>query len=177
MISPVDDARSPAQDGFAPSAGPQTSSERPATSHAKDAERDEPHPLEPLLQQIGLVRESALHYFEAQKDATTTAARRLALKSALGIAAALVGGTALIACTVMVMDALAELVSLAAGNRRWAGNLVVGGGILIITAAVAALFVARWQRTSRAHTIQKYESSHNAQRQEFGTNISRRAAR
>jgi hypothetical protein len=171
MISPADDTRTREQNGNAGSAPPY--GRTPASNETSGT----PHPLDPLLQQIAMVRAFALHYVEAQKDAIKSSARRLAIKTMLGVAGAIVGVTALVACTVMVFDALAELVSLAAGGHQWVGNLVVGGGVLIVTGMVAALYLARWMRTTRDSTIHKYESRHDVQRKEFGADVTSRAAR
>jgi hypothetical protein len=130
-----------------------------------------------LFQQVAVIREFALHYVDAQKDSVKATTRRLAIKTILGAAAAIIGVTGLITCTIMVTDALADLVSLAAGNRQWVGQLVVGGGILLVFAMVAAVYVARWTSKARAQTIRKYESRHNAQREQLGTDITRHAGR
>src|SRR5687767_6098451 len=90
-----------------------------------------PHPLEPIFAQLTMLREFALHYVEAQKDAITSAVRRAVLKAVLGLLAALVGATLLVTSTVMAAMGLAELISIAAGGRGWVGNLAIGGGVLL----------------------------------------------
>jgi hypothetical protein len=129
-----------------------------------------------LLKQIAASRDFAIHYVEAQKDSVTATVRGLILKAILGVLGAIVGVTALAVCTVMVFDALADLVTLAANGRQWVGQLVVGGGLLLATGVGAAVYVWRSMRTAREKTIRKYESRHHAQREKYGTDVSRRVA-
>jgi len=136
----------------------------------------EPHPLEPLMKQVAMLREFALHYIEAQKDATKATLRRLVIKAIVGVIAAIVGGTILIASAVMIADGLAELVSLAAGGRPWVGKLAVGGGVLLALALAGWFFIWRLMRVERERIIRKYESLHHAQRAKFGADVTQRAA-
>jgi hypothetical protein len=134
------------------------------------------HPLEPLLKQAAMLREFGLHYVEARKDSAKAAVRRLLIKAAVGVIAAIVGGTILIASSVMVADGLSELVSLAAGGRPWVGKLVVGVGVLVILSLVSWFYISRLLRAERERIIRKYESLHHAQREKFGSDVTQRAA-
>jgi hypothetical protein len=134
------------------------------------------HPLEPLLQQVATVRAFALHYVAAQSDAAKAAVRRTLLKAAAGLIAAIVAVTFLIVCTILLARGLAELISIAAGNRAWVGNLALGGGTLLIVAIAVGVYVVRQQRAARDQTIRKYESRHYAQRAKFGADVTQRAA-
>jgi hypothetical protein len=98
------------------------------------------------------------------------------LKSLVGLAAAVVGLTFVVAGTIMLAQGLAELISIAAGNRPWAGNLAVGGGVLLMLALFAWIYIKRQLRTAREQTIRKYESRHHAQREKFGADVAQRAA-
>jgi hypothetical protein len=134
------------------------------------------HPLEPLFEQIAVVRAFALHYVEAQTDAARAAIRRTIFKAAAGLGAAIGALTFVIACTIMLAEGLAELISIAAGGRPWVGNLTVGGGVLLILTASVGIYVARQLRRAREQTIRKYESRHYAQRAQFGADVTQRAA-
>ena len=135
-----------------------------------------PHPLEPLLKQIAILREFTLHYIEAQKDQAKATVRRLVINVAMGIVAAIIGATLLIVSTILVADGLAELISVALGGRPWAGKLILGGGLLVLFGLVAAIIIARLRRAERRRIIRKYESRHHAQRAKFGSDVTQRAA-
>ena len=148
-----------------------------STQAAPDAEPDAskaPNPLEPLLEQIAVVRAYAQHYFEAQTDAARAAIRRTMLKTAAGLGAAIVAVTFVIACTIMLADGLAELIGIAAGGRPWVGNVALGGGVLLIIAVSAGVYITRKLRSAREHTIRKYENRHDAQRAKFGVDVTQR---
>jgi hypothetical protein len=134
----------------------------------------EPHPLEPLLEQVAMARDFALHYVEAQRDAITSAVRRALLKAVLGLLAGLVGATLLITATVLLAIGLADLISIAADGRDWVGHLAIGGGILIIVGAAAAIYVNRALSSARKRTIEKYELRHTAQRAKYGEDVTQR---
>jgi hypothetical protein len=160
--------------GAAPKASSQRArAERPSPEQNMSAD---PHPLEPLLNQLAMLREFALHYVEAQKDATKSAVRRLIIQAIICVIAALVGGTIVIASAVMVADGLAELVSWAAGGPAWIGKLVVGSGMLLALGLASWLFISRTMRTQRERIIRKYESLHHAQRSKFSADVAQRAA-
>ena len=152
---------------------------RSRSQATRDAEADAskaPNPLEPLLEQIALVRAYAQHYFEAQSDAARAAIRRTMLKAAAGLVAAIVAVTFVIACTIMLAEGLAELIGVAAGGRPWVGNVALGGGVLLILAVSAGIYIARKLRAAREHTIRKYENRHDAQRAKFGVDVTQRKA-
>jgi hypothetical protein len=136
----------------------------------------DPHPLEPLLAQLAMLREFALHYVEAQKDAISSAARRALLKAVLGVFAAIVGATLLITSTVLVALGLAQLISIAADGRAWVGNLAIGGGVLLIVGAATAFYVSRALSAARKRMIEKYELRHTAQRAKYGADVPQKAA-
>jgi hypothetical protein len=143
---------------------------------ASDSSAPAGHPLDPLLEQLAAVRESAVQYLESQKDLTAATIRRMIAKAIIGTVAAVVGVTMLVAVTVMLLSGLSAGVSIAAGGQPWVGNLVVGGGLLVATAIGMGLYISKWMRSARERTIRKYESRHDAQRQANGTGVDQRTA-
>jgi hypothetical protein len=127
------------------------------------------------LEQAAMLRDFALHYVEAQKDAIASAVWRAVLKAVLAALAGLVGATLLITATVMLALGLAELISLAADGQDWVGNLAIGGGVLLVVGAAAAIYVARALSAARKRTIQKYEHRHTAQRAKHGADVRQKA--
>jgi hypothetical protein len=150
------------------------------STHRSSAPEQDPskptNPLEPLLEQIAVVREFALHYVEAQTDAAKAAVRRTLLKAAAALIGAIVAVTFVIVCTIMLAEGLAELISIAAGDRAWVGNLALGGGVLLMLAVAIIIFIARQLRAAREQTIRKYENRHLAQRAKFGADVTQQAA-
>jgi hypothetical protein len=157
------------------SPGARSPSEQSATTRGQQTSTAT-HPVEPLLEQIAIVREFALHYVEAQKDLLRSAIRRAVLKILVATVAAVVGITFVVACTIMLAEGLAELISIAAGDRAWVGNLAVGGGVLLMLAVIVISYVTRQLRAAREQTIRKYESRHHAQRAKFGADVRQREA-
>jgi hypothetical protein len=172
MIATPQDANGRSRSGFAERAVDAAV----AAQASPDHEPKTPHPLDPLLEQVAEVRTFALHYVEAQTDTVRAAARRTLIKAAAGLGAAIVALTFVIACTLMLAEGLAELISLAAGGRPWVGNLALGGGVLVILGVAAAICIRRQLRASREQTIRKYENRHYAQRAKFGADVTQRAA-
>jgi hypothetical protein len=177
MIAPPNDCNGPAHAATTERVRRAATSQSSAADSTTGRQKPEsPHPLDPLLNQGAMLREFALHYVEAQKDAATAALRRLVIKAVVGLVALMIGGTILIASAVTMLDGLAELVSMAAGGRPWAGKLAVGGGILLMLLMFGTLFVARHARARRDRIVRKYESLHHAQRAKFGADVAQRAA-
>lgn len=114
---------------------------------AQDAPRETgppgPDPLELIRKQLAELRAYFISYFEAQKDATKAGFRRFVWQAALGSCAAIVAGTLVIACTVMLTDGLADVVSLAVGGRTWVGKVVVGGGGLLVLSLLIFFYISR----------------------------------
>src|SRR5438477_11672458 len=74
-------------------------------------------------------------YFSARLDLARLKVRRIIIYAALGIVG-LIGLTALITTVVVMMcSGLAGWIGAGLGGRVWAGNLIVGGGLIVIFAA------------------------------------------
>jgi hypothetical protein len=174
MIDTPQDANGRTRQGDSDGETSTAHSNAQASSDAEPNASKAPNPLEPLLEQIAAVRAYAQHYFEAQTDAARAAVRRTILKAAAGLGAAIVAVTFVIACTIMLAEGLAQLIGIVAGDRPWVGNIVLGGGVLLILAISVGFYVAQKLRTARELTIRKYENRHYAQRAKFGADVTQR---
>lgn len=124
------------------------------------------------LEELG---EYARLYVAAKKDAMTSSLRRAALWAAAGLVAASIAVTSVITATVLAMLGLAQLIATGLGDRVWAGNLILGGGLLFTLGLGIFLAVYLLQSKFRKQTVQRYESRHQAQRARFGRDVRQRS--
>ncbi len=121
--------------------------------------------------QLEELDEYAKLYASAKRDALALLVRRAAFWSAAALVAASVAVTAVVTATVLAMLGLTQLLSEVLGNRAWAGNLILGGGLLLtLSLGLATMFVLL-QSKFRKQTVQKYERRHQAQRARFGHDV------
>lgn len=120
-----------------------------------------PHPLEPLLRHWNQLLEEIGRYLALRLDDLKRQFRTLALYAVLGLAAGAVGLTCLVVAVVLLLQGCADGLAIFFGDRAWAGELVVGAGVLL--AAAVAMFVGSKSiiRQSRQRTIDKYEHRRN----------------
>jgi hypothetical protein len=112
--------------------------------------------------------EFARHYLAAQTDLLKLRLLNLAILAGLGVIG-LFGAIALIVTLiVMVCSGLAELIAAALDHRMWAGNLIVGGGLLVVLGLGAWLGLRMIRQKHLTQTRAKYELRHKQQRDEFG---------
>lgn len=91
----------------------------------------------------------------------------------LGVA---IAAALLVTCVVLALLGLADVVAVALGDRLWAGNLIVGLGILMIGGGALWLGLAAFERRFRKRTLDHYARRREQQRARWGRDVSDWAA-
>ena len=139
--------------------------------------RADANPFQRLIEDVKALVAYLLHYLTARADLVALRARRIALWTALGLAVFASGLTALVVAVALVLRGTAGAMAALLGGRSWAGELIVGAGVLILMAIVAGAGASAWIGISAAKTREKYERRRQSQRSAFGEDVSQRAAR
>jgi hypothetical protein len=138
----------------------------------------EPSPAEALRrlqQQIGELQAYFTHFVSAKVDGFMLSARQIAVWTALGI----VGLTALVGfvvtAIVLLLGGVATGLGLLFGGHVWLGQVVVGGGLLILLALSIVIGLRILQNKSRQQKVQQYDERQLQQRAAFGHSVADRA--
>jgi hypothetical protein len=124
--------------------------------------------LHEALEGVKEVTAYAAQYAAAKVDRWKLTARSLVIYAILGVVALLVGLVVVIVATSLLVMGLAQAIAAVLGGRMWAGNLIVGGGILLLLGAGTWLGLKMYNRSSRRKTVERYEQRLKHQRQSFG---------
>jgi hypothetical protein len=107
-------------------------------------------------------------YLAVRIDAIGSSLRRAVVGLALAACGLLVIAALLVTSVVVFVLGIAEIIGRALGDRFWAGNLITGFGLLLISGLIAFATLSALARSSRERTIRKYEQRHQQQRARFG---------
>jgi len=110
------------------------------------------------------------HYLAARSDTIKARIRLALVRAALGLIAAAVGATALVVAVVLVALGVAHGLAVFLGSL-WAGELLAGGGFLILMAGGAWAGVRFLQARSRKRTWRKYERRREEERRAAGRDV------
>jgi len=138
----------------------------------------EPSPeeaLRRLLQQFEELRAYATHFVSAKVDGFMLSARQLLVWAVLGIVGliALVG--VVVTSIVLFLGGAAGGLGRLFGGRLWLGQLVVGGGLLLLLTLGILIGVRTWQRRTLQQKVQQYDERQRQQRVAFGHSVADRA--
>lgn len=156
--------------------GERQSPDHERTSNAgHDRGSEGPELLEPLRRYLAELQDYLSYYLAARTDAVKLQVRTLLIYAALGVVGGLVGVAALIAAVVLALSGTANGLAELLGGRLWAGQLITGATVLVITAA--AIFFAMRSITggSRKKTVKKYENWRGNQQAQFGHDVLQRS--
>ena len=132
------------------------------------------HPIEPL-HEVGRdlldLRLLLFHLLAAKVDRIKLRVTRLAFFWGLGAAGFLVLAALLVLGLAHLLSGLAGVLGVAFGGRPWLGDLLAGGGsILLILAGIAAA----WRLGKRRHlqaTVEKYLRRRKERREALGSHV------
>lgn len=148
-----------------------------AAGHGHDGDGHTESPSEALRQavsQFGELREYASYFVAARLDAIKLSIRSVGLYAALGVFGVFAAGGLVVTAVVLLCTGLAGAVG-AAFQARWLGDLIIGGGLLLVVALglylMRMLVMRGWQRAS----VRKYEARKHDQQARFGHDIHERA--
>jgi uncharacterized membrane protein YgaE (UPF0421/DUF939 family) len=102
--------------------------------------------------------------------------RNLGIMAAVGVLALAVAVTLVVTATVLLCIGIAQALAAAMHGTAWAGNLIVGAGLLLILFGAAILGSRMLASAARKRTMQKYELRQEKQRRDFGRTVADRAA-
>jgi hypothetical protein len=129
-----------------------------------------------LTQDLAALQAYVLHYLSARSDAVSARVKKTVVWAALGLAAGVAALTALVVAVALVLGGAAEGIATALGGRAWAGNLIVGGAVLILMALAAWIGLRYWLNLSRRRVKEQYERRRQHERNAFGKDVAQRAA-
>jgi hypothetical protein len=135
----------------------------------------ESSPFEPVMAHLAELREYVAHYWTVQTDAVKATIRKILLWTILGVVAGVVGLAMLATAAALVLIGVADALGVLFGERFWAGKLVAGLVVVLLTLGGVAAWRFRWIRSSRKQTINQYEKRHSRQRARFGRDVAQRA--
>jgi len=107
---------------------------------------------------LGEVAGHAREYVSARIDLAKVKARNIVLFAVLGVVALFAVAASMIIGLAMLYTGLAQAIAAALGGRMWAGNLIVGGGMLALFAGGGLLGIARLKKAWLKATIARYEA-------------------
>lgn len=90
-------------------------------------------------------------------DRLRTAVRGVGFALVYGIVGGIVGATVLIAATIYLMAGLRGALTALFDGREWAGQLAVGGGVLILVWLGLSLARSRSNRNDMKKMVERYE--------------------
>jgi len=148
----------------------------PRDDEAADADTPPSEAFRAAMAQMGELKEYAAQYIAAKADLARLSLRKVMILAMLGILGMFAGAAAIITLVVQVLSGLSQLIASLLGDRAWAGNLIVGGGLLLVLAAVCWLSMHHLSGVWRDSTVKRYERRHAQQRARFdGHDVRRRS--
>lgn len=138
----------------------------------------EPSPEEAfrrLLQQLEELQAYSSHFVSAKVDGLMLSARQLLLWAVLGVVGLLALAGLVVTAIVLCLGGAAGGLGSLFGGRLWLGQLVVGGGLLILLTLGILIGVRTWQRRARQQKVQQYDERQRQQRAAFGHSVADRA--
>ena len=135
----------------------------------QDAESDAPEAApENTLRALGAqTRELfaySAHYLTAKADSIKLSVRRAVVLAILGVVALVIAAAALVTAAALLVVGAALGIGALLGGRAWAGDLIVGIGVLGLVALGAWIGMRMVFKSSARKTVQRYEHKLQQQR-------------
>jgi hypothetical protein len=138
----------------------------------------EPSPAEAfrrLQKQVEELQAYFTHFVSAKVDSAVFSARRLAVWTVLGVVGLIALAALIVTAIVLALNGVAHGLAVLFAGRLWLGQLVVGGGILILLVLSILIGVRTWQTRWRQQKVQQYDERQLQQRVAFGHSVADRA--
>jgi len=127
-----------------------------------------PEALRDAFGKIGELRAYASQYVSAKLDLLKLSARNAAILTALAVVGLVAVLALIVIAIVMLLSGLAGAIAAGLGGRAWAGNLIVGGGLILIFGVGAFVGLMILKKSWLKATVKKYETQQTQQRASFG---------
>jgi len=146
-----------------------------ASTAPGEQEPSPPEALRRLQQQIEELQAYFTHFVSAKVDSFRLSSRQLVLWAALGIIGliALIG--LVVTAIVLLLSGAAAGLGLLFGGQLWLGQVVIGGGLLLLLALGVLIGMRTWQHRSRQQKVQQYDERQLQQHAAFGRSVADRA--
>ena len=131
--------------------------------------------LRRLLQQLEELRAYSTHFVSAKVDGFILSVRQLLVWMVLGIVGLIALAAVVVTAIVLFLGGTAGGLGQLFGGRLWLGQLVVGGGLLLLLTLSILIGVRTWQRRARQQKVQQYDERQRQQRAAFGHSVADRA--
>jgi len=138
----------------------------------------EPSPeeaLRRLIQQLEELRAYGTHFVSAKVDGFIVSARQLLVWAGLGMVGLMGLAGLVVTAIVLFLDGAATGLGLLFGGRLWLGQLVIGGGVLVLLTLSILLATRTWRHRARQQKVQQYDERQLQQRTTFGRSVADRA--
>lgn len=142
------------------------------------SDRAEPTPadaLHDLQAQLGALQAYFGHFVSAKVDGVLLSIRQLGLWAVLGIVGLIALAGLVVTAIVLVLVGVATAVALLFNAQLWLGQVIVGGGILVLLTLGTIIGMRTWQRRSRQQKVQQYDERQLQQRLAYGHSAADRA--
>jgi hypothetical protein len=141
-------------------------------------DEQEPSPAEALhrlQQQLEALQAYFTHFVRAKIDGLLLSARQLALWTVLGMMGLIALTGLIITAIILLLSGAAAGLGLLFGGRLWLGQVVIGGGLLLLLALSVFVAIRVWQHRSHQQKVQHYDERQLQQRAAFGRSVADRA--
>jgi uncharacterized membrane protein len=138
----------------------------------------EPSPAEAfhrLQQQIEELQAYFTHFVHAKIDGFLLSARQLAVWTVLGIIGLIALTGLIITAIVLLLSGAAAGLGLLCGGQLWLGQVIIGGGLLLLLVLSILVAIRVWQHRSHQQKVQHYDERQLQQRAAFGRSVADRA--
>ena len=146
-----------------------------ASTAPGEQEPSPPEALRHLQQQIEELQAYFTHFVSAKIDGFLLSGRQIALWIVLGLMGLLALAGLVITAIVQLLSGAAVGFGLLCGGRLWLGQVIVGGGLLLLLALSIFIGMRTWQHRSRQQKVQQYDERQLQQRAAFGHSVADRA--
>ncbi len=164
--SPPPGFRSRARQAESPSSAANPSGPRPQA----DAEKAGPDAFKEAFGRLAEAREYVAYLATAELDRFKLKVRRALMWTAAGIVALVLLLTVLVSAAFLLLAGVAAAIGNLLGHL-WIGNVIVGGGILLLAVAGIWLGLNRWQASAFKSIKKRYEDRKRRERADFGHSV------
>jgi hypothetical protein len=156
--------------------GVSNSPETPEGSSPDGSSKSPEQSVREAMAKLAELRAYAREYLDAKADQFRLRIRHAILLAAVLLLTVLAIAASLTVAVVLLFAGLAQGVGALLGGRLWAGNLIVGGGMLALVIFGTSFGLAAFRRSAKKVTVAKYELSQKQQQQRFGRSSRDRTA-
>jgi hypothetical protein len=135
-----------------------------------DGAKSGPDALEEAMTRVAEAREYFAHLVAAEVDRFKLKVRRILLWTAAGVVALVLLLTVLVAAAFLLLSGIAGAIGNLLGHP-WIGDVIIGGGILLLAAGGVWFGLNRWQAAGFKVMKQRFEVRKQRQRVEFGRSV------